>query len=79
MNSVVRIAGNIGVPTILYDNIETSASYAVPQWLADLPVVGKWTKHPLFQNYLFRASNVKRHVQYEGLNRGSGVHGLFHK
>lgn len=79
MNSVVRIAGSNGVPTILYDNIETSASYTVPRWLADLPLFGEWTKHPLFKNYLFRASNVKRHVQYEGLNRGSGVHGLFHK
>lgn len=79
MNSVVRIAGSNGVPTILYDNIESSASYAVPSWLGDLPLLGKWTKHWLFKNYLFRASNVKRHVQYEGLNRGSGVHGLFHK
>ncbi|KAG8926231.1 Glycosyl phosphatidyl inositol protein transamidase complex subunit [Tulasnella sp. 417] len=79
MNSVVRIAGTTGVPTILYDNIESSASYTVPNWLANLPLLGKWTKHWMFKNYLFRASNVKRHVQYEGLNRGSGVHGLFHK
>lgn len=79
MNSVVRIAGSTGVPTVLYDNIESSASYVVPRWLGSLLIVGQWTKHPLFKNYLFQASNVKRHVQYEGLNRGSGVHGLFHK
>ncbi|KAG8907402.1 Glycosyl phosphatidyl inositol protein transamidase complex subunit [Tulasnella sp. 403] len=71
LNSVVQITGYTGVvPTILYDNIESSLPISLLGPLGDDPEV---------KTYFHRASNVKRHWQYEGLNRASGVHGLFHK
>jgi len=78
ITSAGRIAQWTGqTPIIIYDHVETAEPIKKPSFLP--PVFDKIFSHPLMKTYAYRAKNVVRHAQYEGLNRASGVHGLFHK
>ncbi|KAG8960304.1 Glycosyl phosphatidyl inositol protein transamidase complex subunit [Tulasnella sp. 419] len=79
MNSAVHIATSTGgTPVVLYDHIETSYQRPPPTWYMP-SILSHWLGHYKMRSYIYRLFNVKRYVQYQGLNRASGVHGLFHK
>lgn len=81
VNSFQAISRSVGVPVLLYDHLDPRD---YPGRRDELDIVPAWTpdlirNNPSVRAYSYHAKNVFRHVAYQGLGRGSGVHGLFHQ
>ncbi|KAI0374870.1 Gaa1-domain-containing protein [Pilatotrama ljubarskyi] len=79
LNSVSLISRyTVGVPVLVYDHIDPREDRNQPGLLPS------WLPEPLktnsdVQEYVTRARNVYRHMNYQARGAASGVHGLFHQ
>ena len=72
---IARYTG--GVPVVLYDHLdsrETDRAKYPPAWIPSFI-----RNNPVSLDFLIRARNIVRHMYYQSLGKGSGVHGLYHR
>ncbi|KAH8116816.1 Gaa1-like protein [Phellopilus nigrolimitatus] len=77
-NSFQIISRHTGsVPVVLYDHLDPRDSQDKSYPPAWLPSVVK--ENPTFLEFSIRARNIARHMYYQALGKGSGVHALYHR